>query len=72
MSTLYKKIERQGVIEFAPISVPMKEEAYLQSLISKNNLIEDLALYLSNSTAGKSYKQIAEEIINLKYIKEAE
>lgn len=60
---LYKKVERHGVIEFVPISVPKREESYLKSLVSRNKQIDDLALYLSSKLAEKTYKEIATEII---------
>jgi len=65
---LYKKVDRGNVIQFIPISVPKKEETYVKSLISRNKQIDDLALYLSTRIPGKSWGEIAAEIINLDYM----
>jgi len=67
---LYKKIDRGNVIQFIPVSIPKRERTYIKSLISRNKQIDDLALYLSTRISGKTWEEVATEIINLDYIKE--
>ena len=67
---LYKKIERKGVVEFVELAIPSALEEQFETFILKDKMIDELALYLANSTSGKSYKQQANEIVNLIFMKE--
>ena len=64
MTKLYRKIERKGVIEFKEVDVPFKLTEEFKTFILKDELINKLALYLATSQSGKSYKVLANEIVN--------
>jgi len=67
---LYKKVEINDTVKFIPVDVPTKLTEYFNTFILKDKMIEDLALYLAHNTSGKSYKEIANEIVNLIFIQE--
>ncbi len=69
MPTLYKKSERQGTISFIPITISKGLKDSFKTIILKDKLSDDLALYLAKSTSGKTYKEIAKEIMNQVFLK---
>ncbi len=69
MPKLYKKIERQGTISFIPVAVPKELNESFKAIILKDKLIDDLALYLAKSISGKTYKEVAKEIMNQVFLR---